>query len=102
MSTVTGRVARGVALLDERDPGWLERIDLSTLNMRCNCIVHQVSDGNRSFFMGLRDFGLDEEAAVSHGFWWDVDDLTDDEIDADIQALDAEWRRVIEARRAAS
>jgi hypothetical protein len=101
MSTVTARVAAGMALLDERAPGWLERIDLAALNMRCNCIVNQVS--SRSFFMGLHDLGLADGAAADHGFWWDADDsLTDSEIDADIQALDAEWRRVIEARRAAS
>jgi hypothetical protein len=99
MSAVTERVAREAALLDERDPGWLERIDLATLNMRCNCVIHQVSRG-RSFFTGLHALGLADGAAADHGFWWDADDLSDDEISADIRALDAEWRRVIKARRA--
>lgn len=43
MGDYTERVAAGAALLDEKRPGWWQRIDLSTLRMEngCACILGQ-------------------------------------------------------------
>lgn len=37
MSDYSKRIARGVALLDERVPGWLARVDADLLDMRSGC-----------------------------------------------------------------
>lgn len=42
-STIAERVQRGAALLDTRFPGWVDSVDLSTLNLAsgCDCILGQ-------------------------------------------------------------
>jgi hypothetical protein len=109
VSTIAERVARGAALLDEREPGWWQRIDLSKLDLAstCRCVLGQlfsIADDNwppnNGYWSGLARFGLRESAseaisgsAGSHGFA----SIRNEDYDA----LDAEWRRVIEARRSA-
>jgi hypothetical protein len=77
------RVARGVALLDERVPDWRERIDTDRLDMvdGTACVVGQLQ---RSFdpedwspwHHGLERLGLSAEAdydAHAHGFITETD-----------------------------
>jgi len=90
-------VARGMALLDEQRPGWLDRIDLATLAMHdpCHCIVGQefgdgVSNDDGIYGDGLEALGVADDPD-GYGFdAWDQD------------ALGTEWRRAITERRAAS
>jgi hypothetical protein len=51
-STVDERVARGMALLDKRNPGWRTRINLRTLNVETcdNCVLGQVYG---DYFLGI-------------------------------------------------
>ncbi len=44
-TTAKEKVARGLAFLDTRFPGWIEHIDLRTFNMAsgCNCVLAQCS-----------------------------------------------------------
>lgn len=99
--TIETRVARGVALLDERLPGWVERIDLYKLDLAsgCRCILGQefrghVSESSYSngYLIGLDElFNDDDDEAARHGFTVEVGEP--------FAALEVEWRRVILARR---
>jgi hypothetical protein len=97
-----GAVARGVALMDERDPGWLEHIDLNRLNLRsnCNCIVGQRSGGNYSIGLRVLGLGLDGEPASRYGF--DTGVLASGLYRLAYDALENEWRKVITERRSAA
>lgn len=113
-ATITERVAAGAAFLDEREPGWLYRIDLARLDLHapCKCVLGQLAT-DKHFDLGTWSwseicsvFGIsvfDPAAAQSDydlGFnaaWPLGDEVTSL---ADYAALTAEWRRYIEARRA--
>jgi hypothetical protein len=100
LGTVTERVARGDALLDEHKPGWAERIDLGRLDVSdaYDCVLGQVfppaggyADG---YYTALDDPDLGlfcYDRARSHGFAGAS--AQDDRL------LDAEWARVITGRR---
>lgn len=107
--TIETRVARGAALLDEKLPGWVDRIDLDKLDIGnpCQCVLGQTWAG---------DVHPDSNEYLAHaddlfGHSWD-DDTGSNSVDIrhgfnafwreDAAALAAEWRRVIEARRSGS
>jgi hypothetical protein len=81
---LSSRVAQGVALLDQVRPGWVDRIDLETLNIRnpYKCVLGQVF-GNYWYAIDRFSIGLGE----SHGFFSFGG--------AEMAELTAEWRRVI-------
>lgn len=86
MSGVAERVAAGARFLDEHEPGWWQRINVSRLNLSdsCRCIRGQL-DGDADEFdpnLGFDIYPLDDDAAY--------DELT------------AEWRRVITSRHETS
>lgn len=95
---VATRVAKGAALLDERKPGWVGLIDLSTFDLSCTdrCILGQLyrNDGpDDGFWNGLKILGLEDEnldGGADEGF----DNYFDREIDL-LPALQKEWVRVI-------
>lgn len=101
--TIETRVARGVALLDEKLPGWVDRIDLEKLDLSsaCDCILGQEFDGKAiwpdllGYDIGLSElFANVEKDAARHGFTagaWAAAEAWDE--------LEGEWRRVILARR---
>ena len=106
--TIETRVAQGVALLDEQLPGWVDRIDLDTLNLAspCRCILGQTWDewsdptdeDDRYFLHAHRLLGpaAGVVAEAEHGFnSVHYGRLMREEF----AALTAEWRRVILARR---
>ncbi|HZE34072.1 MAG TPA: hypothetical protein VE198_21895 [Actinoallomurus sp.] len=102
--TIEARVARGAALLDEKLPGWDQRIDLGRLNLQseCNCILGQeFADRSTSPYMAaVFELGLGNWSASEHGF----DLLGEEESriterESTYAALTAEWRTVILARR---
>jgi hypothetical protein len=64
------RVARGAALLDEKEPGWRQKVNPELLEMRseCGCIIGQALD-DPVYARGLLRLGIDEEDEDSrHGF----------------------------------
>lgn len=115
--TPAERVARGVAFLDRTQPGWWDRINLLTFDIRrpCACVLGQV-------FAPADDYGWEDEGweqgcsllwheappgytqrrslVEEHGF----DRLNfDGDLkagDADYRALQAEWSRIIAERQA--
>jgi hypothetical protein len=92
------RIQRGAALLDEKAPGWRQRVDLDRLEMsECTtCVLGQLDGrGERPWWPIVERFGLDfwVEEDVKHGFAIDADTVDD------YSALTAEWRQYIEATR---
>jgi hypothetical protein len=110
VSTISERVARGVALLDEHVPNWLETFDLSRFSLRsgCNCVIGQLwtAAGNHSDWdddqfdsaIAAGWLDLDFDAAEQHGFY--AGSPQDFEHFAEYRELQAEWVRVITERRA--
>lgn len=85
MSIETAReaAARGAALLDEKDPGWRDRIDRDELDLRlpCGCIIGQdfgqrfceapedlSGDLDDPYVFGLHVLGLNYEDEATYGF----------------------------------
>lgn len=83
MSDLDAKVARGIALLDDRMPGWRQRIDLDLLDMSsCDfCILGQLFGDYDDGFVAL---GLDR--GCPYGF--------DDE-DEDYLELARTWDRAL-------
>jgi hypothetical protein len=96
--TVAECVAAGVALLDERRPGWEQLIDLERLNLgsSCRCILGQLWAGapGNPYERGRDAIGLVWPATIRYGF--------DAGSPYDYEALTGEWCRVITARREAT
>ena len=99
MDSITERVERGAALLDEKRPGWVDVIDLDDLNLGdgCTCIGGQLCGSKtgteEDYVIFVRDLGLDRAGEAACGF----DDPGDD--DDDYAALTAAWRDLIIRRR---
>lgn len=74
IQTVVERVNRGAQLLDEQEPGWVERVFPDRVSMRDgqHCIIGQVY-GNYDEFIGM-PFGMGptlagtSQKAIDHGF----------------------------------
>jgi hypothetical protein len=94
-TTIAERVAAGTALLDAREPGWWERINVGELRIDShrNCILGQLY-GTFDDGMAHHDlWHLDGKPDVRHGFMW---------TGGNTDRLAAEWKRVITERRAAA
>ena len=62
-------VKRGIALLNEKNPGWREKVNLDTLDMLkvAGCTLGQVY---KDYYEGLIELGLSDtdDSAVQYGF----------------------------------
>jgi hypothetical protein len=105
VTDIAERVAAGAALLDEHQPGWDQRINLTFLSLpdTCCCILGQLfpapdpmsvdEDGDDGYWRGLRDIDLEIftfDRACALGF----------ASDGMYGLLENEWIRVITERRA--
>jgi hypothetical protein len=101
MATIAERVARGAALLDEREPGWWKRIDLGKLDLAstCRCVLGQLWDDAPELWF---DTGPYKRALDELGLYHGKDeDLGFDREDGEhYPPLTAAWRELIEDRRA--
>ncbi len=71
MSTITERVRRGAALLDEKRPGWWRDIDLGRLDIdSCStCILGQIGGGKYgAYTSAMSELGLGDYEDVEYGF----------------------------------
>lgn len=117
MSTVAERVSAGIALLDERVPGWQNKINLEEFDIRHTrkCILGQVFEGyddegssKCGYDIGIRVLKIDEcpccpsdgegfgsafgRSVYDHGFdaWIAVGQ---DPVDVQMDELQEEWKR---------
>jgi hypothetical protein len=102
---VTKRVRQGAAYLDEREPGWWQKIDLPSLDLRssCDCILGQLATDKDSWLRICRDFGLTASRNEDCHRGFNLNASYGVEVDSDgvtWQDLTTEWVQVIEARRA--
>ena len=101
---INDAVARGAALLDEKAPGWIDKIDLSTLNIASDrlCILGQVYEDYEDFAGASGELfdllpcccecaGYAVIPVAAHGF--DIDDFTS------YKELLIAWKAHITARR---
>ena len=98
-ATIAERVARGAAYLDEREPGWWQRIDLDALDLAvpCKCVLGQLDGGRhgKNWAKIVKAFGLrfgsteGERFAIALGF--------DRHRETGAELTDA-WRALISAR----
>lgn len=98
MSTITERVARGAAWLDNARPNWFREIDLSRLVMTspCECVIGQLFGDYNDFIDGdLVEGGFSTETD------WGFRHAFNTGSERQFQNLETEWRRVISERRAA-
>ena len=120
-ATVTERVAKGVEVLEAYDPSWYLEVSLDRLDMGSayTCVLAQVAGrldtwddedddvsrydyGHGLNVLGLdsgRDYGFDADAGRWDGSSVEPFEAWESRRDADYAALDAEWRRVILAKR---
>lgn len=107
------RVAKGVALLDVKWPGWATEIDVDTLDVAepYRCVTAQYANlkiQNGSYFAtGMRALGLEEGedgSYVAHGFnvEGDYDENVNESASDAHDTLNALWKGVIAERRAAA
>lgn len=107
MSTISERVARGAAWLDQKQPGWwrTHHIDLKTLDLSrpCFCVVGQLAP-EKEFGAAIDAgwFDLNFADAFHFGFTAVAPNRVTSGWDDIYRQLDAEWRRVITERRAAA
>lgn len=96
MDTIKERVRAGMALLDERVPGWEQRIDLDTLHLGdcTTCVMGHVFG---SFNAGLRKLG---PPIYSSSAWSTSRDFGFSGPMEHYGALTRAWKRAIRARLA--
>ena len=87
----------GAMLLDERCPGWFERIDMATLDMSgaCNCILGQLYGSSES---GCNALGVKNYRSFRPTYGFEASSIGGYMKNAD--ALTREWCEHIEDRRA--
>lgn len=95
------RVARGIALMDEKWPNWATEIDLEKLDIKdgTRCMTAQYSaarDGSGGWRDGMYLLGLNMDSYTEHGF------KTEDENQGDYPTLNALWQAEILRRRTAA
>lgn len=100
---IEARVARGAALLDEKEPGWWEKIRIEELALSScyRCVIGQLlgnREGSVGFVRGVHKLGISDD-------YWDFGFAAycysgpTDESAPYWAALTAAWKRLIESRR---
>jgi hypothetical protein len=101
--TIPERVAAGAAWLDAAMPNWIDKVDLDTLDVGsdCRCILGQTFGHYQRSPEDARWSVPDGMTYLAADRGFNVDNNPDDEAEtAEFAELTAEWRRVIESRRA--
>ena len=99
---VSRDVERGVALLDEKRPGWENEIDLTNLRMASfqSCILGQLYKSHifpyTGYFEGCNDLGISGADGSEYGF--DLPEKFKGK-ETSWEQLDQEWRDLIIERR---
>lgn len=98
MTTIAERVEAGARWLDENRPGWVDRIDLDTLDLGdpCRCVLGQLWDRYELAPLSARYEDGDQE----YGDWIAGDRGFHREGRIGYSDLTDAWRALIVARRA--
>jgi hypothetical protein len=111
LDDIPERVTRGVALLDEKQPGWEALINLGHLDIgECeNCVLGQVyRDQGPGSLTPFEAGAIDLIGEYEYGFWNNAPALVLHGFsagageDVTFDVLTAEWKRVIQERRTAA
>ena len=97
MTDYKQRVQKGAALLDERSPGWLDRVNVRNLDLgSCfDCVLGQLGGTYKD---ETRRLGMNHEDSIEYGFNVpSLDDLREERLQ--YEALTDEWRKYIAAAR---
>lgn len=96
-TTIAERVEAGAAWLDLNRPGWVDRIDLETLDLGepCRCILGQEYGEYQNMPDLLWESGLVHPYGFNAAVFGTWAQRTDE-----FDALTAAWRELIERRRA--
>lgn len=100
------RVARGARFLDERDPGWYQRVNPVTLELADgqSCVLGQLHGDfrlglSRSLLLNFSSAPRASLSPVSHGFKC-VSGVAEAVQDKDYELLNRAWRAAVRERRA--
>ncbi|MEO3852595.1 hypothetical protein ABGB09_34095 [Streptomyces sp. B8F3] len=104
------RVERGAAFLDEKAPGWVDRIDLDTLDVASDhlCVTAQAVEATYYFALSLLEQSDDDAQELGfvlpeHEHDARADELIaadeDDDLGTVYAPLTQAWRQLIERRR---
>ena len=95
MSVTNRCAARGANLMDRKSPGWADKINLNSLNMRQSglCVIGQCY-GN--YFIGCHKLGLNGLDEIRYGFTFILSRLW-----SPWDKLNAAWIPLIEKRQTA-
>ncbi|WP_181785668.1 hypothetical protein [Streptomyces phytophilus] len=107
------RVERGAVFLDEKVPGWVDRIDLDTLDVAADSLCVAAQAVGSAYYIAQTKLGQSDEDAQERGFVLPehehderADELIaadeDDEVETIYAPLTQAWRRLIERRRGAT
>lgn len=91
MSKLTTRVQNGMRLFDRMQPGWIERVNIETLDQidDVTCVAGQLYGTYQTACIAL---ALDKPKEVHYGFYCDYAGYTCNYDDA---LLTQEWKRAI-------
>ena len=99
MNKFLNEIRKGSSLLDEKMPGWHNKINLDELSMAGNCILAQLYATDKypsgGYQVGMAALGLEWEMVINHGFTVTPGVYRD----ADMKILTDEWKEFIEIRR---
>ena len=97
-------ILRGMALLDEKSPGWENEVDLAILDQyhaewsrsnHCGCVLVHVYG---SYYAGLDELGIDAIDADQFGFSHPCFFSNREEVELGYKTLTSWWRRLFRAR----
>lgn len=95
------RAQLGAELLDKRKPGWVDRVNVATLNVQhpLDCVLGQVY---RGFGIGVERLDLTDSEIVQHGFSAGYVDVPTggNDVYVGFVVLTRAWSDLVKARQA--
>lgn len=92
-------VARGAAILDQRIPGWVDKVSLDNLQISScrSCVLGQLGGNEEGSYSEMLDYLTD---ADDDSEWPEINGFDTDYDEYSYEDLTASWKALIEQRRA--